>query len=49
MILGLRKMEGVKELDFQKKYGKKIEEVFPIETLLQEKKLRRENGFIKMS
>ena len=48
MILGLRKMEGVKELDFQKKYGKKIEEVFPIETLLQEKKLRRENGFLKI-
>lgn len=49
MILGLRTTEGVSEQLFQKKYGKKVEEVFPIEDLLKEKKLLKENGFFKIA
>lgn len=49
MILGLRKTEGVREQFFQEKYGKKVEEVFQIDSLLKEKKLLKENGFLKIA
>lgn len=49
MILGLRKMEGVNEETFFQKYHKKIEEVFKIQPLLKEQKLKRENGYLKIS
>lgn len=49
MILGLRKTEGVHEETFYKKYQKKIEDVFPIAPLLKEQKLKRENGYLKIS
>ncbi len=49
MILGLRKINGVKEEEFQNKYNKKIEDVFNIDKLLKENILIKENGYIKIN
>lgn len=46
MILGLRKVEGVNRELFVLKYGYKIEEVFPIQELLDSGKLIDQNGFL---
>lgn len=48
MILGLRKVEGVKKKSFYKKYNKNIEDVFDIKELLDKKYLidNGENIFI---
>lgn len=43
MILGLRKKKGVNTLSFEKKYHKKIEEVFNIKKLLENRQLIIEN------
>ena len=48
MILGLRKKEGVNEQQFEKKYGKIITSVFPIEQLKKKGQLQIENGWIKI-
>lgn len=39
MILGLRKIEGVKKAEFYKKYGKNIEDIFDIKDMLDNKYL----------
>ena len=46
MFLGLRKLDGVNIENFEKKYHKKIEEVFDIEDLLKENILIKNNGYI---
>ena len=46
MILGLRKKKGVNREQFMLKYGCKIEEVFPIQELLDAGKLIDQNGFL---
>lgn len=49
MILGLRKLEGVSISNFEKKYHKRIEEVFDIKKLLEEGKLIIDNDYIKIN
>lgn len=46
MILGLRKIKGVNMNEFYDKYNKKIEDVFKIDDLIKEGKLKIENGSI---
>jgi oxygen-independent coproporphyrinogen-3 oxidase len=48
MILGLRKLEGVSISKFEKKFNKKISDVFNIKKLIEEGKLIEENGYIKI-
>lgn len=48
MILGLRKIEGVSIKQFKKKYGRKIEEVFPIDLLLENGYLIKKDGYLKI-
>ena len=49
MILGLRKIEGVDNKIFLKKYGKNIEDVFNIDKLLKEGVVIYNNGFLKIA
>lgn len=49
MILGLRKLEGVKKDDFYSKYQKQIEEVFDISHLIEKGLLLDEDGYLKIS
>ena len=46
MILGLRKIEGVSIQTFQNKYHIDMKQIFPINKLLEEGKLKQENGFV---
>lgn len=46
MFLGLRKLEGVNKSNFEKKYHKKIEEVFEIQNLIKEKRLCMNSDYI---
>jgi oxygen-independent coproporphyrinogen-3 oxidase len=46
LMLGLRKMEGVNVLDFYDKYGKNIQDVYPIKELIQSKDLVYKNGYL---
>ena len=48
MMLGLRKLEGVEESRFSKRYGKTITDTFSIQKLIQKGKLKQENGYIKI-
>ena len=48
MILGLRKLKGVCISNFEKKYQKKIEDVFSIKKLIEEGKLIIEDDYIKI-
>lgn len=48
MILGLRKIEGVSNINFYKKYSKKIEDIFNIENLLKDKLLIWDNEYLKI-
>lgn len=48
MILGLRKLEGVDLQAFYQKYHKKVEEVFPIQTLQKKGQLHIQNGRIQI-
>ncbi len=48
MILGLRKLEGVKESDFFLKYQERIEEVFAIFSLIEKGWLIEENGYLRI-
>lgn len=49
MILGLRKLEGVSLDNFKKKYNKEIEKVYDIDYLIKEKKLIKENNYLKIN
>ncbi len=49
MILGLRKIEGVSDKQFYKKYERHIEEIFDIKKLLKEGLLYWENEYLKIS
>lgn len=49
MILGLRKIQGVSKIEFQKKYNKKIEEVFNIKQLLDNQKLAQDEKYYRIS
>lgn len=49
MILGLRKIQGVNEDEFYKKYNLKIEDVFDINKLLQNRLLIKEKGYLKIN
>lgn len=49
MILGLRKLEGLSISNFEKKYHKKIEDVFDIKELLKERKLIINQDYIKIN
>lgn len=46
MILGLRKIKGINEQEFIQKYGKKIEDIFDIDKLIEEKKLIKRNHYL---
>jgi oxygen-independent coproporphyrinogen-3 oxidase len=46
MILGLRLIKGVDKNHFYKKYGKRVEEVFPIQKLTDNKMLIDKNNFL---
>ena len=46
MILGLRKTKGINEQEFIQKYGKKIEDVFDINKLIEEEKLIKSNHYL---
>lgn len=48
MFLGLRKLEGVSEEIFLEKYEVSMEKVFPIKKLVEEGKLKQEDGFIRI-
>ena len=48
MMLGLRKMEGVSQHRFFEKYQRKMEDVFPIETLLKQRKLEKKEYYISI-
>ncbi len=48
MILGLRKLEGIALDDFQKKYEKRVEEVYDIKDLLDSKSLEIEKGYLRI-
>lgn len=48
MMLGLRKLEGVEESRFFKRYGKTITDTFSIQELIQKGKLKQVNGYIKI-
>lgn len=49
MILGLRKIKGVDMALFKEKYGISIDEAFDIKKLLEEGKLIKDDGFIKIN
>lgn len=51
MFLGLRKMRGVSEKEFQKCFGTSIDEVYgrQIEKLIQEELLQQEEGYIQLT
>ena len=50
MILGLRKTQGINILDFQKKYGRELLEVYPsIRKLIEEEKLLLYQGYLKIN
>ena len=49
MILGLRKLEGVSKQEFYKRYNKKIEDVFDVSKLEENKDyyfIKKDNMFI---
>lgn len=46
MFLGLRKLKGVNIKEFEEKYNKKLEDVFNIKDLIENKILKIENDFI---
>ncbi len=48
MILGLRKLVGISLDDFYKKYGKRVEEVYAIQDLLDAKNLEIEKGYLRI-
>ena len=48
MILGLRKINGIKKEDFNKIYNLDIEEVFDIIKLEKQKLITNDNGYIKI-
>lgn len=49
MILGLRKLNGVSMSDFLNKYGKKVEDIFDIQNLLESKRLLKYQDYIKIN
>lgn len=49
MILGLRKLEGVKKDAFYLKYQERIEEIFDISPLIEKGLLLDEDGYLKIS
>ena len=46
LILGLRKIKGIKLENFYDKYGKNMQDVFPIKALIKNKDLIYKNGYI---
>lgn len=46
MILGLRKIKGVNMHKFSSKYGKTIEDVFPISNLIKKDVLNKDNNYL---
>lgn len=48
MILGLRKLEGISIKNFEKSYHRSIYEVFPIQKLLNERLLIKEQEYLKI-
>ncbi len=46
IMLGLRKLTGINRNDFEKKFGKKIEEAYPIHPLIKTKDLIEKDGYI---
>lgn len=46
MILGLRKIEGITKTDFYNKFNKKVEDVFDIKKMIEDKLLKEENNRI---
>ena len=49
LILGLRKLKGVNLQDFYDKFGVNLQEVFPIQLLVNNKELIYKNGYIYIS
>ena len=51
MFLGLRKMEGVSEIEFQKLFGKSISEVYPgiCQRLIDVGLLKRNKGLYSLT
>ncbi len=49
IILGLRKLEGINLNDFYDKYNKRVEELFDIRWLLEDKKIIIDNNFLKIN
>lgn len=49
MILGLRKLEGVRKSDFYERYHQEIEEVFDISSLIEKGLLLDNDGYYKIS
>ena len=49
LILGLRKLEGIKLEDFYKKFGVNMQNVFPVKPLLRNGDLIYQNGYIKIN
>ena len=46
LMLGFRKCEGVSPEKFKRKFGKNMEDCYPIKTLLKNKDLKEEDGYI---
>ena len=49
LILGLRKLEGIKLEDFYNKYKINMQDVFPIKPLIKNGDLIYENGYVKIN
>ena len=49
VILGLRKIKGISLLEFEKRYHKKLENVFDIKDMLKESKLKIEDDYLFIS
>lgn len=46
IMLGLRKLDGINMIDFQNKFGKKLEDVYNIKPLLKSKELIKKKNYI---
>ena len=45
-MLGFRKCEGISLEKFKRKFGKNMEDCYPIKSLLKNKDLKEEDGYI---
>ena len=49
IMLGLRKLKGINLIEFKNKYNKDFEEIYDIESLLNDKYLLKENNYLKIN